>query len=221
MSRTLKNFLYEHVAHVGKALSSSKRLELLDLLSQGEKPVELLARDAGIDMKLASAHLKVLKAANLIERRRAGKNIYYRLSGEDVSALWVTLRTVSEEHLIELRVALDRIFQDPERLTAENRQSLLERARAEEIVVIDVRPELEYRAAHLPFARSMPLRELEKRLDELPADKEIVAYCRGPFCLMSDDAVKLLAQRGFRARKISDGIAEWRAAGLPIESEAL
>lgn len=216
--RKLKSLLYEQVSRIGKAVSSPKRLELLELLGQGEKAVEVLAREAAIDTKLASAHLKALRAANLIQGRRDGKNIYYRLSGDDVLMLWVTLRTVAEEHLVELRVALERIFQGPERLTAESRLSLLDRARAGEIVVIDVRPETEYQAGHLPFARSLPLGELEKHLAELPADKEVVAYCRGPFCLMSDQAVKLLKERGYRARKIADGVAEWQAAGLSIES---
>ena len=217
--RKLKSLLYEQVARIGKAMSSPKRLELLELLGQGEKAVDALAEEAAIDTKLASAHLKALKAANLVQGRREGKNIYYRLSGDDVSALWVTLRTVAEEHLIELRVALEQIFHGPERLTAESRLSLLDRARVGEIIVIDVRPEVEYHAGHLPFARSLPLGELEKRLAGLPADREIVAYCRGPFCLMSEQAVKLLAQRGYRASKIADGVADWQAAGLPIESE--
>ena len=218
--RKLKSLLYEQVARIGKAVSSPKRLELLELLGQGEKAVEVLAREAAIDTKLASAHLKALRAANLVQGRRDGKNIYYRLSGDDVSMLWVTLRTVAEEHLIELRVALERIFHGPERLTAESRLSLLDRARAGEVIVIDVRPEEEYHAGHLPFARSLPLGELEKHLADLPADREIVAYCRGPFCMMSEQAVKLLAQRGYQARKIADGVAEWQAAGLPIESAA-
>ena len=217
--RKLKSLLYEQVARIGKAMSSPKRLELLELLGQGEKAVDALAQEAAIDTKLASAHLKALKAANLVQGRREGKNIYYRLSGDDVSTLWVTLRTVAEEHLIELRVALEQIFHGSERLTAESRLSLLDRARVGEIIVIDVRPEVEYHAGHLAFARSLPLGELEKRLADLPADREIVAYCRGPFCLMSEQAVKLLAQRGYRASKIADGVADWQSAGLPIESE--
>jgi rhodanese-related sulfurtransferase/DNA-binding transcriptional ArsR family regulator len=217
-SRDIKNNLYELVARIGKAVSSPKRLELLELLSQGEKHVELLAREASVDMKLASAHLRALRAANLVLTRRDGKNIYYRLSGPDIAPLWVMLRSVAEEHLVELRVALDGMFAAPERLTPESRRSLWERARNGDVIVIDVRPEEEYRVGHLPFARSMPLHELEKRLAELPADKEIVAYCRGPFCLMSSEAATLLRQRGFSAQKIADGIPEWVAAGLPLET---
>lgn len=217
-NRKLKSLLYEQVARIGKAVSGPKRLELLDLLSQGEKTVEMLAREASIDIKLASAHLKVLKEARLVQMRRDGRYIAYRLSGDDVASLWVNLRIVGEEHLVELRVALDQIISAPERLTAETRIGLLDRARNGDVIVIDVRPESEYRAGHLPFARSMPLAEIERRLSELPTDKEIVAYCRGPFCLMSNDAVKLLRERGFNVRKIADGVAEWAAGGFRIEA---
>lgn len=219
-ARDIKDNLFELVSRIGKAVSSPKRLELLELLSQGEKPVELLAREAGIGMKLTSAHLRTLRSANLVVTRRDGKNVYYSLSGQDVAALWVMLRGVAEEHLVELRVALDRMFEAPERLTPENRRSLWERARNGDVIVIDVRPETEYRVGHLPYARSMPLDELEKRLAELPADREIVAYCRGPFCLMSSEAAALLRQRGYNAQKISDGVPEWLAAGLSLETES-
>lgn len=219
--RELKDLLYEQVARIGKAIASPKRLELLEILAQGEKTVEVLAAEANIDIKLASAHLKVLKAARLVETRRDGRFIAYRLSGEDVSALWVNLRTVAEEHLVELKVALDQIFTAPEKLDAETRLGLLEKARRGDVVVLDVRPSDEYASGHLPFARSLPLSELKQRLAELPADKEIVAYCRGPFCMLSAEAVQLLHQHGYRARKIADGLPEWVAAGLPvIEGEA-
>jgi rhodanese-related sulfurtransferase len=219
-TRKTKDLLFEQVARVGKALASPKRLELLELLSQGENTVEALATEATIDIKLASAHLKVLREARLVEARREGRFIAYRLSGDDITSLWLSLRTVAEKHLVELRVALEQIFAAPERLTAESRTGLLEKARRGEVIVIDVRPEVEYRAGHLPCARSLPLAEIERRLAELPADKEIVAYCRGPFCLMSDEAVRLLRQRGYRAHKISDGVAEWAAEGLPVEASA-
>lgn len=214
----IKSYLYEHVARIGKAMSSPKRLELIELLAQGEKTVETLAEQARIDMRLASAHLRTLREARLVYTRREGKFIHYRLSGQDVAQLWVGVREVAEEHLVELRVALDQMAASPDSLSSESRESLLTKARSGDIVVIDVRPEAEYTAGHLPFARSLPLAELEKRLADLPADKEIVAYCRGPFCLMSDEAVKLLRQRGYTAHKITDGVSEWRAGGLPIEN---
>jgi rhodanese-related sulfurtransferase len=210
------NLLFEQVARVGKAVASPKRLELLDLLSQGEMAVEVLANNASIDIKLASAHLKVLKEARLVEARREGRFIIYCLSGDDIVTLLLNLKSVAEKHLVELRVALELMSSAPERLTAESRASLLEKARQGEVIVIDVRPEVEYHAGHLPFARSMPLSEIERRLAELPPGKEIVAYCRGPFCLMSEEAVGLLREKGFRAQKITDGVAEWAAEGLPI-----
>lgn len=220
MSRELKNTLYEHVARVGKALSSPKRLEILELLAQGEKTVEVLANEAAIDIKLASAHLRVLKEARIVETRRDGRFIAYRLSGEDVAGLWANLHAVATEHLVELQVALAQIVSGEEQLTQETRRSLLKKAQQGDVLVIDVRPEAEYRAGHLPNARSIPVSELKRRLSDLPKDKEIVAYCRGPFCLMSNEAVTLLKKRGFKAKKISDGVAEWSAAGLPIEESS-
>lgn len=213
-----KSYLYEHVARIGKAISSPKRLELIELLAQGEKTVETLAEQAHIDMRLTSAHLRALREARLVETRREGKFIRYRLSGPDVAQLWVNVREVAEEHLVELRVALDQMAASPDALSSESRESLLAKARSGDIVVIDVRPEAEYAAGHLPFARSLPLAELEQRLADLPAGKEVVAYCRGPFCLMSDEAVTLLRQRGYTAHKITDGVSEWSAGGLPIEN---
>lgn len=219
-AKPTKSHLYEHVARIGKSLSSPKRLELLELLAQGEKTVETLTAQAGIDMRLASAHLKALREANLVATRREGKYIHYRLSGPDVAQLWVTLRETAEEHLVELRVALDQMTSEPDSLYPESRESLLMKARQGEVIVIDVRPTTEYQAGHLPFARSMPLGELKKRLAELPSDCSIVAYCRGPFCLMSDEAVKLLRARGFTAQKITDGVSEWAASGLSIETSS-
>ena len=217
-NRSLKNLLYEQVARMGKALGSPKRLEMLELLAQGEKAVEMIASEVGIDVKLASAHLKALKESRLVQVRRDGKRMFYRLSGGDVAQLGVVLRQVAEEHLLELRLALQQMVAEPELLTQMNRKELLTRAKRGDVVMLDVRPQVEYDTAHLPFARSMPLPELAQRLAELPRDVEIVAYCRGPFCLMSDEAVRLLQAHGFRARKTVDGVSDWRAAGLPLST---
>jgi rhodanese-related sulfurtransferase len=189
---------------------------MLEMLAQGEKSVDALARAVAVDVKLASAHLKALKEARLVQSRRDGKRICYRLSGRDVAQLGVTLREVAEEHLLELRMALQQMMAEPDRLAQVGRRQLLAQARRGEVLVIDVRPQEEYDTAHLPCARSMPLAELAQRLADLPRDAEIVAYCRGPFCLMSDEAVALLQKRGFRARKTFDGVSEWQAAGLPV-----
>lgn len=218
--RTAKDLLYEQVARIGKALSSPKRLELLEVLAQGEKTVEALAAELDIDVRLASAHLKALREARLVVARRAGKYMIYRLSSGDVAGLWVKLREVAEAHLIELRVALQPITADPQQLVSLDRAELLEQARRGAIIVIDVRPQDEYQTAHLPYARSMPLAEIEQRFYELPRDREIVAYCRGPFCLLSEEALQRLARRGFRVHKLSDGVSEWQAAGLPVERAA-
>ncbi|PIW60669.1 metalloregulator ArsR/SmtB family transcription factor [Shewanella sp. CG12_big_fil_rev_8_21_14_0_65_47_15] len=215
--RLLKDLLYEQVARIGKAASSPKRLEILELLAQGEKTVDTLASELSADIKLTSAHLRVLKEARLVTFRRDGKYIIYQLAGSDIAGLWVNLRQVAEEHLLELKMALAQMVADPEKLSAVSREVLLEQARRGEVFVIDVRPQTEYATAHLPFARSMPVVEIEQRLAELPSGTEIVAYCRGPFCLLSDEAVALLAAKGYRVRKILDGVSEWQAAGFPVE----
>ena len=215
-NRALKDLLYEQVARVGKALASPKRLEILEMLAQSEKAVETIATDVAIDIKLASAHLKALREARLVESRRDGKRVLYRLAGKDVALLGVALRQAAEEHLVELRVALQQMRAEPERLVQLGRKDLMAQAKRGDVIVLDVRPAEEYDTAHLPYARSMPLTELSHRLAELPRRAEIVAYCRGPFCLMSDEAVKLLKQRGFKARKTFDGVSEWQAAGLPL-----
>lgn len=218
--RIRKDHLYEQVARVGKALASPKRIEMLEMLAQGEKSVESLAGAVAIDIKLASAHLKVLKDARLVDSRRDGKRIHYRVSGQDVAELGVRLRAVAEQHLQELRAALQKMSAEPGLLVQLGRKELLAQAKRGEVIVIDVRPADEYDTAHLPHARSMPLAEIAERLAELPRDKEIVAYCRGPFCLMSDEAVTFLRQRGFVARKSMDGVSEWQAAGLPVTRAA-
>ena len=215
-NRTLKDLLYEQVARVGKALSSPKRLEILEMLAQGEKAVETISGDVGIDNKLASAHLKALKEARLVQTRRDGKRIFYRLTGGDVAQLGVSMRQVAQEHLVELRMAVQQMMAQPDRMVSVGRKELMAQAKRGEVLVLDVRPEEEFDTAHLPYARSMPLAELGHRLAELPRDVQIVAYCRGPFCLISDEAVKLLQAHGFHATKTFDGVSEWQAAGLAL-----
>lgn len=217
--RTIKDILYEQVARIGKATSSPKRLELLELLAQGEKSVEVLADELSIAIKLTSAHLKVLKEARLVASRKNGKFVYYRLAGQDVADLWVAMREVAQEHLVELRVALDEIASAPDKLASCSRKQLLEQAKRGEIIVIDVRPRAEFDHAHLPFARSMPLDEIAQRIAELPKNTEIVAYCRGPFCLFSEEAAQLLKSKGRKVSKLLDGVAEWTSAGMSLETK--
>lgn len=218
MSRELKNLLYEQVARFGRALSSPKRLELLELLAQGEKTVEVLAQQAAIDIKLASAHLRVLRQERLVETRKDGRHVLYRVAGEGVSALLVALREEAEERLVELQVALAELVEHPGEAEGLSGAALLRKAKDGDVVVLDVRPVDEYASGHLPHARSMPLEELSKQVARLPRRTPVVAYCRGPFCLLARDAVRLLRSKGLVAYHLSDGVAEWRARGLPVEA---
>ena len=216
--REVKDQLYEQVARIGKAVASPKRLELIELLCQGEKSVELLASQAEISVKLASAHLRELRLARLVDTRKDGKYVVYRLASSSVADLWVSLREQAEERLVELQVALSSLASHGDELEGVDRKTMLKKAAAGELLVLDVRPAEEYAVAHLPHARSLPVNELKKRLAELPKDTPLVAYCRGPFCLMAKSAVDLLRKRGYQAFHLSDGVAEWRARGLPIAS---
>ena len=218
--REIKNALYELVSRIAKAMASPKRLELLELLCQAPKSVEALAREADITVKLASAHLRGLRANRLVDTQRQGKNVIYRLASPEIARFWVALRMLAEDRLFELQEAMRQLGQPDNAWHAEKRDALLRKARKGEVVVLDVRPRSEYDQQHLPFARSLPLAELRARLAELPKDKPIVAYCRGPFCLMSDEALKLLVKRGFRVSKLADGVSEWLAAGLPLEADS-
>ena len=216
----IKAHLYAQVARIAKAMASPKRLELIELLCQGEKAVELLAAQADISVKLASAHLKELRLARLVETRKEGKYVVYRLAGTSVADLWVSLREQAEERLVELQVALASLVEHGSDLQGVDRASILERASKGEVLVLDVRPEQEFEVAHLPHAKSLPMAQLKKRLAEIPKDVPVVAYCRGPFCLMAKDAAELLRKKGYRAFHLTDGVAEWRARGLPTEQSA-
>ena len=213
-----KDQIYEQFARIGKAVASPRRLEILDLLCQGEKTVEELAGHSRTDIKNASAHIKVLRAARLVESRRDGKHIHYRLADLAVGSFWLSLRSLGERRLSEIREAVQTYFAEPESMRATDRRTLLARARRGDVVVLDVRPEDEYAAGHLPHARSLPLPELKRRLSALPRGKQIVAYCRGPYCVLSLQAVDFLRRRGFKAVRLDDGVLEWRAAGMPIET---
>ncbi len=215
--REIKNQLYEQVARVGKALASPKRLELIELLCQGEKAVEVLAAQAEISVKLTSAHLKELRQARLVEARKDGKYVLYRLANTSVADLWVTLRSEAEERLVELQLALAGIVDHASELDGLDRATILKKAQAGELLILDVRPAEEFVSGHLPHAYSLPVDQLRKRLAELPKDMPVVAYCRGPFCLMAKDAVALMRKNGYHAVHLTDGVAEWRAHGLPLE----
>jgi rhodanese-related sulfurtransferase/DNA-binding CsgD family transcriptional regulator len=210
-NRTIKDALYEQVARIAKASASPKRLELIELLGQSPKTVEALAQEAGISGKLVSAHLKELKSARLVEAERQGKYIIYRLASAEVGQLWVMLRVLAEDRLFELQDALRQLSAATHEWVGNSREELLNKAKSGEVIVIDVRPGEEYQAGHLPFARSMPLAELKSRLAELPRDRPVIAYCRGPFCLMSTDAVRLLRDQGIDALQMREGVVEWNS----------
>ena len=218
-SRIFKDSLYAEFAVLGKALSNPHRLELLDLLAQGERGVEELAREAVLTLANASAHLQVLRQARLVEAEKRGLNVVYRLAAPEVFRLWRTLRDVGSMRLAEIDRLVENYFTDRDELEAVDPEELSQLLKDGSVIVIDVRPELEYDQGHIPTARSVPVHELKRRLDELSREVEIVAYCRGPYCVYSDDAVRLLHQKGFRARRLSEGFPEWRAAGYPVEGD--
>lgn len=219
--RAFKNRLYAEFATIGKALANPHRLELLDLLAQGERSVEELARETALSLANASAHLQVLRRARLVEADRRGLNVVYRLAAPQVFHLWRTLRDLGSARLAEVDRLVESYFTNRRTLEAVDKEELVRRLSDDTVAVIDVRPVPEYRQGHILKARSIPLAELERRLAELPRDQDIVAYCRGPYCVFADEAVRLLRQHGFLARRLSEGFPEWRAAGYPIESEGL
>ncbi len=220
--RDAKTALYEQFARAGKGLANPKRLELLDLIAQGEYTVDALANAAGLGLSTASMHLQALKDAGLVRTRRESTFVHYRLAGDDVAALLVLLRNVATTHLADAdRAAAGYLG---ERASDESdavaRDELLRRVRAGDAVVLDVRPSGEYAAGHIPGAVSLPLDDLEARLDELPPHLEVVAYCRGAYCVMAYDAVDRLVAAGRRARRLHEGMLEWRLAGLPVQDGA-
>jgi rhodanese-related sulfurtransferase len=218
MKQKPKRRLYEELACIGKALASAPRLELLALLAQGEWTVEALGHEAGLSLANASQHLQVLRAARLVEARKQGLFVHYRLADPDVFTLTHLVRRLGERRLAEVERLVRTYFGARDTLEPVGREELRERVREGAVVVLDVRPAEEYRAGHIPGATSIPLAELDRRIAELPADKEVVAYCRGPYCVMAFEAVELLRARGRRARRLVEGFPEWRAAGLPVDA---
>lgn len=215
--RAAKTALYEQFASVGKALGSPARLELIDLLAQSPRGVEPLADAAGLKLSTCSAHLQVLKDAGLVASTRVGTRIVYRLAGRDVAALLDTVRAVAQARRPQTQAAR-RSYLGPEDVEVVDRDELLRRAATGEVVVLDVRPAVEYAAAHLPGALHIPLEELELRLDELPVGRTVVAYCRGAYCVLATEAARLLTARGLQAARSSDGVLEWTVAGVSMES---
>lgn len=215
--RAFKQRLYTQFARLGKALASPARLELLDLLAQGERSVEELAREVGLTLANTSAHLQVLARAQLVSPRKAGLRVHYRLADPSVYRLWAALRDAGSSQLAEIDRLVGTYLRDRQALDPISRDDLLARLTCGDTIVLDVRPALEYQQGHIAGARSIPVDELEARLAELDPAREVVAYCRGPYCVFADEAVALLRARGRRAQRYAEGFPEWVAARLPVE----
>ena len=212
-----KQRVFVGLAEIAQALGHAHRLELLEHLGQGERSVEDLAARTGLTVANTSRHLQLLRRAALVEGRREGKRVFYRLSGEEaVVGLLHALSRVGEQNSAEIARVMTTYFRARDELEPVSRDELVDRLRSGTATVLDVRPEDEFRQGHLPGALNIPLAQLERRLAELPADREIVAYCRGPWCVLSFEAVALLRQQGYQARRLEDGFPEWKVAGLPI-----
>lgn len=216
--RTFKDAIYGQFSRIGKVLANPHRLELIDVLAQGPRSVEALAGETALTVANASQHLQVLRRARLVRRQKEGTYVYYRLAGDEVVRLWQALRAVGEARLADI----DRIVRDyrmvPEVLDPIGMEALRERIDRGDVIVLDVRPAEEYHHGHIAGARSIPVGELEARLDELPTDVDVVAYCRGPYCVFADEAVDALRERGVDARRLKAGFPDWKAAGLPVET---
>jgi DNA-binding transcriptional ArsR family regulator/rhodanese-related sulfurtransferase len=216
--RAFKDRLYDQFARIGKALSNPHRLELLELLAQGERTVDSLAGEIGLSLANASQHLQALRQASLVDSRKQGLYVYYRLADPAVCDLCRVLRTVAEHRLADLERLVREHFGDRAGAEAIGMEELLKRARSRDVVILDTRPLREYAAGHIAGSISVPVDELQRRLRQLPKDHEYVAYCRGPYCVYADQAVEILRSKGRRARRLLEGFPEWRTEGVPVQT---
>jgi rhodanese-related sulfurtransferase len=214
--RAAKDALYDGFAEVAKALASGRRAEVVDLLAQGERSVEEIAAELDQTVANTSHHLRAMARAGLLTTRREGTRIYYRLASDRVGDLWSALRDVARDHVAGLERLAGAYLGDRDGLEVVDRDELAARIRRRQVVVLDVRPTAEFASGHIAGARSLPITELRRRLRSLPKDADVVAYCRGPYCVYADDAVRELRRKGFRARRLVDGFPEWKRAGLPV-----
>lgn len=218
--RRFKEAMYEQLSRIGKAASAPKRLELLDLLCQRPRTVEALAEEAALSVANASRHLQVLRAARLVDAERKGLFVEYRLADDSVWRFFLELRGLAEARLAEVTTVTRSYLEERGAMEAVAADELLRRVKAGAVTVVDVRPADEYRAGHIPGAISIPVAELKARLEELPTHRDVVAYCRGPYCVMAIEAVELLRKKGFRAHRMEEGVVDWRARGWRIDAEA-
>lgn len=215
--REFKDIVFEQFARIAYPFAAPKRLEIIDILAQGERDVESLAREGAMTVANASRHLQILKTARLVASRREGVRIFYKLTDDDVFNCWKNLQTIAEKRIAEIREISRLFFEERDALESITSDELWQKMHSGEVIVIDVRPKHEYDQSHLPGSISLPLAELDSRLAELPINTEIIAYCRGPYCVLSPEAVSKLKKAGFRAKRLKDGIPEWKLAGLPTE----
>lgn len=216
-NRDFKDAIYEQFSRIGKAISAPKRIELLDLLCQGNKTVEIIAAQAGLTVANASQHLQILRRANLVDANRNGVFIEYHLKQPSVADFIMNLRTLSESSLAEIEQMTRAFLESKDQLEAVDRKELIARIKEGKVTLIDVRPEDEYKSGHLPKALCIPLADLKAKLSELPKNKEVVAYCRGPYCVLALEAVEILRGKGFRAVRLDMGVVDWIAAGQRVE----
>jgi rhodanese-related sulfurtransferase len=214
--RVAKDALFDALASVAKALGNGHRAEIIDVLSQGERSVDDVAAEIGQSVANTSHHLRSLARAGILSSRREGTRVFYRLASARVSDLWAAMRDVAAAHVEDLDQLVRAYLGSPDGVEEVSRDELARRLRTGDVVVLDVRPAVEYEAGHVRGARSVPFNQLERQLRTLPSDSEIVAYCRGPYCVFAGDAVKVLRERGFRARRLEDGYPEWERDGLPV-----
>jgi rhodanese-related sulfurtransferase len=218
--RAAKDALFEGLSAPAKALGNGRRAEIVDLLAQGERPVEQIAEQIRQSVANTSHHLQQLLRAGLVRTRRAGTRVYYRLASDNVAALWAALREVAAAHQGEIDRLAEAYLGDRAELETMTRAELQRRLRDRDVVVLDVRPAPEFAAGHIPGARNVPISDLQQRLREIPTDTQVVAYCRGPYCAYADDAVRMLRRRGQDALRLEDGFPEWARAGLPVQTQA-
>lgn len=216
-AREFKDLIFQQFANIAAAFSSPKRLEIIDILEQGEKDVETLSRQISATFANTSRHLQVLKSARLVESRKEGVRIYYKLSDEKVFNCWKGLQSLAKSRVAEIREVVRDFLDERNAMNAISREELWSRIQSNDVIVLDVRPEEEFSSGHIPGAISIPLSQLRERLNEIPQDREVVAYCRGPYCVLSPEAIKILNDEGYAASRLEEGLPEWKEAGFLVE----
>jgi rhodanese-related sulfurtransferase len=215
--REFKDIVFEQFARIAHAFAAPKRLEIIDILAQGERDVESLAREGAMTVANASRHLQILKVARLVENHREGVRIIYKLTDDDVFDCWNNLQLIAEKRVSEIKEISNLFMRERESMETISADQLWQRIQDNDVIVLDVRPESEYDQSHIPRSLSLPLKQLKERINELPRDIDVVAYCRGPYCVLSPEAVALLKNAGIKAIRLEKGLPEWKQAGLPVE----